>query len=207
MKKSVREPRRGASFVEKQFQNGFQPRRGATVEPRLRPSGVYEFVVGIFLQRFGLYEAYSTKKISLFQKNTTLSCALSERLTTKKFLLCIFLSGGLLTGCNPNAVRDEDVAMLADLECQARQLKEQRFRVANELRLRGDSLMKANISLTEAQRSEEDSLKQTLTEQTGELATRLTFVMDSLFEAHYETIEQREEFDQALAKKVGEVCQ
>lgn len=66
--------------------------------------------------------------------------------------------------------------------------------------------MKANIPLTESQRAEEDSLKQTLTVQTGELATRLTFVMDSLFEAHYKTIEQREAFDQALAKKVEEIC-
>ena len=109
-------------------------------------------------------------------------------------------------GCSTNSVRDEDVALLADLECRARQLKEQRFRAANEMRLRGDSLMRANISLTEAQKSEEDSLKKTLTAQTGELATRLTFVMDSLFEAHYETIEQREAFDRAVASKMEEIC-
>ncbi len=120
--------------------------------------------------------------------------------------LAFLIASGLIFGCQTNAVRDEDVALLADLECQARQLKEQRFQVANELRLRGDSLMKANILLTDAQRKEEDSLKQTLTVQTGKLATRLTFVMDSLFEAHYKTIEQREAFDLALAKKVGEIC-
>ena len=95
---------------------------------------------------------------------------------------------------------------MADLQCQARQLKEQRFRVANEIRLRGDSLMKADVPLSDAQRAEEDSLKQTLTVQTGALATRLTFVMDSIFDAHYQTVEQREAFDQALAKKVAEVC-
>lgn len=123
----------------------------------------------------------------------------------KKKLLLVSLTV-LFFGCANDVVRDEDVALLANLECQARQLKEQRFQVANELRLRGDSLMKANIPLTEAQRMEEDSLKQTLTVQTGTLATRLTFVMDSLFEAHYQTIEQRESFDKALAKKVGEIC-
>lgn len=121
------------------------------------------------------------------------------------YLSTIVLALGFL-GCTNNSVRDEDVAILANLECQARQLKEQRFQVANEIRLRGDSLMKANIPLTEAQKMEEDSLKQTLTVQTGELATRLTFVMDSLFEAHYKTIEQREAFDKALAKKVEEIC-
>lgn len=96
--------------------------------------------------------------------------------------------------------------MLADLDCRARQLNEQRFRIADELRLRSDSLMKANIPLTEAQQAEEDSLHKTLTVQTGVLATRITFVLDSLFEAHYKTMEQREAFDQALAKKVAEVC-
>ncbi len=122
----------------------------------------------------------------------------------KPFLLIALIVSHF--GCANDSVRDKDVAILANLECQARQLKEQRFRVANEIRLRGDSLMKANIPLTEAQKMEEDSLKQTLTVQTGELATRLTFVMDSLFEAHYKTIEQREAFDQALAKKVEEIC-
>ena len=51
-----------------------------------------------------------------------------------------------------------------------------------------------------------DSINESLTVQTGELAMRLTFVMDSLFEQRYKTVEQREVFDKALAKKVGEVC-
>lgn len=111
-----------------------------------------------------------------------------------------------LCGCSNDEVRNEDIALMADLECRARQLKEERFRVANELRLRGDSLMKAHIIPTEAQKMEEDSLKESLTLRTGELATRLTFVMDSLFDAHYKTAEQREAFDRAMAKKVEEVC-
>ncbi len=129
----------------------------------------------------------------------------NRKLRVKKITILIALAVSIL-GCTENPVRNEDVALLADLECKARQLKEQRFQVANDLRLRGDSLMKANIPLTESQRAEEDSLKQTLTVQTGELATRLTFVMDSLFEAHYKTMEQREAFDKALAKKVAEIC-
>ncbi len=122
-----------------------------------------------------------------------------------KTLLLIALTVSLVS-CDENSVRDEDIDLMAELECQARQLKEQRFQVANELRLRGDSLMKANIPLTEAQKAEEDSLKQTLTEQTGQLATRLTFVMDSLFDARYKSIEQREAFDVAVAKKLDEIC-
>ena len=112
----------------------------------------------------------------------------------------------VLMNCIPDSVQDQDIELMARLECQARQLKEERFRVANELRLRGDSLMKAKSTLTDRQRVEEDSIKESLTVQTGELAMRLTFVMDSLFEQRYKTVEQREVFDKALAKKVGEVC-
>ena len=123
-----------------------------------------------------------------------------------KALLVVIALASTSLGCTKPAGQDQDIALMAGLECQARQLKEERFRVANELRLRGDSLMKANSTLTDRQRVEEDSIKEALTVQTGELAARLTFVMDSLFEKHYKTVEQREEFDKALAKKVGELC-
>ena len=123
-----------------------------------------------------------------------------------KYLLVSIALVSVSVSCTKNPVQDEDIKLMAGLECQARQLKEERFRVANELRLRGDSLMKANSALTERQRVEEDSIKEALTVQTGELATRLTFVMDSLFEKHYKTVEQRETFDKALAKKVSELC-
>lgn len=123
-----------------------------------------------------------------------------------KPLILIFALAGVFASCTESGVQKQDIELMANLECQARQLKEVRFRVANEIRLRGDSLMKANSTLTEGQKLEEDSLRKTLTVQTGELATRLTLVMDSLFENRYKTVEQREIFDKALAKKVGEVC-
>ena len=128
------------------------------------------------------------------------------KLVAAKYLLVSIALVSVSVSCTKNPVQDEDIKLMAGLECQARQLKEERFRVANELRLRGDSLMKANSALTERQRVEEDSIKEALTVQTGELATRLTFVMDSLFEKHYKTVEQRETFDKALAKKVSELC-
>ena len=123
-----------------------------------------------------------------------------------KALLVVIALASTSLGCTKPAGQDQDIELMAGLECRARQLKEERFRVANELRLRGDSLMKANTTLTDRQRMEEDSIKEALTVQTGELAARLTFVMDSLFEKHYKTVEQREEFDKVLAKKVGELC-
>lgn len=109
-------------------------------------------------------------------------------------------------GCQNEAAQDGDVALMANLECQARQLKEQRFRVANQLRLRDDSLMTAKVSRTVAQIAEADSLKETLTRQTSALATRLTTALDSLFETQYKTKESREAFDRAMAQKVREIC-
>lgn len=123
-----------------------------------------------------------------------------------RYFLTVFVLVISTISCTKKGVQDQDIELMARLECQARQLKEERFRVANELRLRGDSLMKARSTLTDRQRVEEDSIKESLTLQTGELAMRLTFVMDSLFEQRYKTVEQREVFDKALAKKVGEVC-
>lgn len=120
--------------------------------------------------------------------------------------LVVFLVAIAFTSCTEQGVQEEDIELMAQLECQARQLKEERFQVANLLRLRADSLMKANSVLTARQKAEDDSLKETLTVRTGELATRLTYVMDSLFDARYKTVAQREVFDEALARKVEEVC-
>jgi hypothetical protein len=99
------------------------------------------------------------------------------------------------------------VELMARLQCEARQLKEERFRIANDLRFRGDSLMKLNISLTETQKQQEDSIKQALTLRTGEVAVRLMRTMDSLFEAHYQSVELRQQFDAAVEKKLGEMCE
>lgn len=95
---------------------------------------------------------------------------------------------------------------MADLQCEARRLKEERFSIANTLRFRSDSLMKLNIPLTAAQKQEEDSIKTLYTARTGEVAVRLTRVMDSLFAVHYQTAEQRQEFDAAVEKKMQQVC-
>lgn len=124
----------------------------------------------------------------------------------RRLLILFFALGSIFTSCAKQEAREEGIELMSRLECQARQLKEKRFRMANEFRLRGDSLMKVNSTLTNRQEAEEDSIRELLTLQTGELATRLTFVMDSLFEKHYKTVEQREIFDKALAKKVSEVC-
>jgi hypothetical protein len=103
-------------------------------------------------------------------------------------------------------VQETDVALMADLRCEAQQLKNKRFEVANVLRFRNDSLAKLDIPLTDLQKQEEDSIRQRLTLRTGEVAVRLTRTMDSLFEIHYKTVEQRQAFDVAVERKVQEMC-
>ncbi|MBU1820992.1 MAG: hypothetical protein KKG00_05705 [Bacteroidetes bacterium] len=125
----------------------------------------------------------------------------------KKLLLSFALLPLWLGGCQENSIHEEDVKLMARLQCEARQLKEERFDIANKMRFRGDSLMKLNISLTATQRQQEDSIKQALTLRTGEVAVRLMRTMDSLFDVHYQTVELRQQFDAAVEKKLGEVCQ
>ncbi len=123
-------------------------------------------------------------------------------------IFCLsLLMGGVLLCCQEKTVYENDVRLMTELQCEARRLKEERFSIANALRFRNDSLTKLNIPLTNVQKQEEDSIKTTLTIRTGELAERLTRSMDSLFAVHYKTVEERQQFDAAVEKKLGEVCQ
>jgi hypothetical protein len=122
------------------------------------------------------------------------------------FLFSLLLAGWGITGCQNSPLYEQDVQLMAELQCEARRLKEERFAMANRLRFRDDSLMKYHISLTGQQRQEADSIRTTLTVRTSEVAVRLTRTMDSLFDIHYQTVEQRQAFDAAIARKVDEWC-
>jgi hypothetical protein len=124
-------------------------------------------------------------------------------------LLVVVTLGALLTGCTSKAdqeVYEQDVALMAEKQCAARRLKDERFKMANQLRLMEDSLMKNAIPLSDAQRYKSDSIKAALTLQTGRIASQVSSTMDSLFALHYTTIEQRQAFDEAVEKKIGEIC-
>lgn len=113
-----------------------------------------------------------------------------------------------MLGCQKNDKEqlDKDAKLMATLECEARQLKEERFKIANDIRFMEDSLMKHHISLTTSQSREIDSIKKVLTIRTGKLADKITKTMDSLFVTNYQTPEQRQTFDAATEKMLQEVC-
>ncbi len=117
--------------------------------------------------------------------------------------------GGLsVLGCQKNDKEqlDKDAKLMATLECEARQLKEERFKAANEMRFMEDSLAKYKIPLTAIQSQQMDSVKNVYTLRTGALADKITKTMDSLFATSYQTAEQRQAFDVATEKMLQEVC-
>lgn len=101
---------------------------------------------------------------------------------------------------------EKDVQLMANLECEARQLKEERFNAANDIRFMEDSLAKHHLPLSPAQSQHIDSVKTVYTLRTGQLAEKITKTMDSLFAVSYKTTEQRQAFDVATEKKLQEVC-
>jgi hypothetical protein len=123
-------------------------------------------------------------------------------------LFWVILGGICLLRCEKNTDEqlEKDVTLMASLECEARQLKEERFTIANEFRFMEDSLAKHKIPLSASQSQHIDSVKNAYTLRTVELADKITKTMDSLFAVSYQTPEQRHAFDEATEKKLGEVC-
>ncbi|WP_080057372.1 hypothetical protein [Spirosoma aerolatum] len=101
---------------------------------------------------------------------------------------------------------DRDAQLMATLECEARQLKNERFKAANDIRFMEDSLAKHNIQLTSAQSIKIDSVKENYTLRTGQLAEKITKTMDSLYAATYQHPEERQQLDDAVEKVLQTIC-
>lgn len=114
----------------------------------------------------------------------------------------------LMLGCQKKheAQLENDGKLMALLQCEARQLKEERFKAANDIRLLEDSLMKYHIAMTTAQSQQIDSIKIALTIRTGKLADKITKKMDSLFATTYKTPQQRDELDAVVEKLLHQNC-
>lgn len=121
----------------------------------------------------------------------------------------VMLGSLLMLGCKKNnqAQLENDAQLMAQLECQARQLKEERFKVANDIRFMEDSLTKNKLRLSPEKIAEIDSVKESYTLRTGELADKITKTMDSLFATTYRSQEEREQLDEATEKVLQKICQ
>jgi hypothetical protein len=119
------------------------------------------------------------------------------------------LCGLTMLGCQKNNQEqlEKDAKLMASLECEARQLKEERFKIANEMRFMEDSLAKYKIALTAAQSQQMDSVKNVYTVRTGALADKITKTMDSLFSMTYHSPEERQQLDEATEIVLQKICQ
>ncbi|MEZ4901128.1 MAG: hypothetical protein R2822_04900 [Spirosomataceae bacterium] len=123
-------------------------------------------------------------------------------------LICFVVSSLTIWGCQKadSAQLEKDAKTMAILQCEARQLKDERFKIANDIRYMEDSLMKNKIPLSISQSHYIDSIKNIYTVRTGLLATKITKTMDSLFATNYKTLEQRQVFDTATEKILHNIC-
>ena len=100
-----------------------------------------------------------------------------------------------------------DAQLLAKLECEARHLKDERFTVANTIRLMEDSLARHRLPLSAAKSTEIDSVKASYTLRTGQLADKITKTMDSLFATNYHSSQERQQLDEEIEKVLQTNCQ
>lgn len=124
-------------------------------------------------------------------------------------LIGVLLVGFALVNCQQGqqAQLTADAQLMATLECEARHLKDERFKAANDIRFMEDSLAKQHLSLSAAQSAAIDSLKTTYTQRTEQLALKITKTMDSLFAASYHSPAEREQFDNAVEDVLKKTCQ
>lgn len=127
----------------------------------------------------------------------------------RQIFVGVILSSLLVLGCKKDnqAQLENDAQLMAKLECQARQLKEERFKVANDIRFMEDSLTKNKLRLSPKKIAEIDSVKESYTIRTGELADKITKTMDSLFSTTYHSPEERQQLDEATEKVLQKICQ
>jgi hypothetical protein len=127
----------------------------------------------------------------------------------KQFITLLLLSL-LSSACQTSTTKqtiEADARLVATLTCQAKALKDERFKVAKDIGIMEDSLLKSGKGLNFQQKAYIDSIEQNLTLRTSTLAKTITHKLDSLFALEsYKTIAQRKAFDLALVEAEKKVC-
>lgn len=122
------------------------------------------------------------------------------------FLLTAFSTVGFCFSCGTHskAVIENSVAQFADLECEAIQLRKQRFSLADEIRYTEDTLQRATNETATAQLRQKlvllNTQKLQLTNDSRAMAERIKEHIDSLMESVLKTGEEKEAFNIELTK-------
>lgn len=127
-------------------------------------------------------------------------------------LLALLLS--LLVSCNNNEISEEtlqaDADMLANLQCDAKKLQEERFQLANNIRFLEDSVMATQDSMLligyKAKLADLAPQKESVLERTKIMADSISKTMMKLQQGTYKDTADRKLLDVALNKKFEQIC-
>lgn len=99
-----------------------------------------------------------------------------------------------------------DAEQMASLQCAARQLRNERFEAANQIRLKEENMLQKGEKITPDYLLKNDSIAKDLTKRTGDLAAKINNTLDSCFKNKYKTIDQRLRFDKAVEEILAIKC-
>lgn len=127
------------------------------------------------------------------------------------FLLAIT---GVLSSCNSHKITDEtlkaDGTYLATLQCEAKKLQEERFKLAQDIRELEDSVMYSLDSLAkpgfQAKLDQLVASKQDMHVRTKAMADSITHVLNGFYEGTYKDTADRRLLDVALTSAYENTC-
>lgn len=119
----------------------------------------------------------------------------------------------LLSACGAPKLSEEtlqaDAAMLANLQCEAKKLQDERFKLATDIRMLEDSIMTAASSLIPAYQAKLDALagkKEDMALRTKTMADSITHVLEQLHQGTYKDTADRRLLDVALSGQYEQLC-
>lgn len=128
---------------------------------------------------------------------------------TLKIVTCMLFSFLTLTNCSDKIDEKSiviDAEQVAILQCEAKQLRNERFEAANRIRLKEESMLQKGESLIASDILQNDSIAKNLSARTAQLASKINTILDSLWKNKYKTVEKRQKLDTAVEKIVAVKC-
>lgn len=120
----------------------------------------------------------------------------------------------LVAACGQQVTNEQvlaDAAMLANLQCEAKKLQDERFQLATDIRLLEDSLyMEPDTARAAIYRTKLDKLssgKEDIALRTKLMADSITHVLDGLYKGIYKDTAGRRLLDVALTAQFEKTCQ
>jgi hypothetical protein len=132
-----------------------------------------------------------------------------------RLFVLLLAFAGLLSSCNGHKITDEtlkvDGTYLATLQCEAKKLQEERFKLAQDIRELEDSVMYSLDSLAkpsfQAKLDQLVASKEDMHSRTKAMADSITHVLNGFYEGTYKNTADRRLLDVALSAAYQSKCQ